>query len=234
MLIGFDCVVKIYFYNLLQRNKRIIKIYCIISFNIKVQNVASFFRRREVFNLKSCPDVPRELIYQPHSQLSQWLLLTALFQSWCMMRHLHTDSVVSEVDRRICGSLHRTKQSKHVICLHLDTLITAFLTRPPYLYACVLLHKNTMYGRFREMDEKGAYLFFYMQVCIFVCVCVHVWLYAWPIAEPCGIVKKKNGCDLDSLWKRREFQEIGALGVLRRGSAKSVADGIDGMRLVAS
>lgn len=136
--------------------------------------------------------MPRELIYQPHSQLSQWLLLTALFQSWCMMRHLHTDSVVSEVDRRICGSLHRTKQSKHVICLHLDTLITAFLNRPPYLYACVLLHKNTMYGRFREMDEKGAYLFFYMQVCIFVCVCVHVWLYAWPIAEPCGIVKKKR------------------------------------------
>lgn len=53
------------------------------------------------------------------------------------------------------------------------------------------------------------------------------------IFELCGIVGKKTR-DLNDLWKRTEFGEFGALGVLGGGSARPVADETDGMRLVAS
>lgn len=83
--------------------------------------------------------------------------------------------------------------------------------------------------RFRETDERGRYLFAHMQLSISVCLCDCV----WPIFEPHEIMGKKR-YDLDSLWKRAEFREFRALGVLGGGSARSRVDGMDGMRLVAS
>lgn len=68
-------------------------------------------------------------------------------------------------------------QSKHVICLHLDTLISAFLTEPLYLCEIVSSYiKKTIYIR-RDSERQTRREHIYYFICkffIFVCVCVYV------------------------------------------------------------
>lgn len=80
-------------------------------------------------------------------------------------------------------------KSKHVICLHLDTLITAFLTEPLYLCVRELVSsciKETMYVRRDSKRGTGGERVL-LEASLHLCMCVANHWTVWDCGEPIGI-----------------------------------------------